>query len=102
EKLNEIGLPVSKPYALGRNSKSEYGLITSFDGTPLPFECIEIRNIREMANLMARVHKTEISQINRHIPKHEDFIGYFFQITEEHSDISHLIQEILKGITISS
>jgi len=102
EKLNEIGLPVSRPFALGRNINGEYGLITSYDGMPLPFEGIEIGHMKAIANLLVRVHKSNTFEFDRHIPKHDDFIRYFFHLTEEHADIDKLIQVILRGITVNT
>ncbi|MDF2645876.1 MAG: phosphotransferase enzyme family protein, partial [Paenibacillus sp.] len=98
--LREIGLSVPKPYGWGRNSKGEYILFTSYDGKPLPFDNIESSSIYAIANLLVSIHSFKICSLEEHLPRFDDFIDYFFPGNEVHSDISGLLQEILKDIEI--
>jgi aminoglycoside phosphotransferase (APT) family kinase protein len=98
--LIEIGLSLSKPYNWGRNSKGEYILLTSYDGMPLPLDIIENSSMQAIANLLVRIHSFKFCSFEQHIPKYDDFIGYFFPGNEVHSDILGLLQEILKDIEI--
>lgn len=96
-KLREIGLPVSKSYACGRNSIGQYILLTSYDGKPLSsLDKIELSIMREIANLLLKIHNSAVSSLKEHIPKFDDFVGYFFPYIAEHADISKALNEILK------
>ena len=101
-KLGEAGLSVSKAYALGRNIYGEYGLITSYDGLPMPFGSIEIGNMQAIANHLVRIHSTDITQLIDDIPKYDDFLGYFFSLNGDHADIANLLQNILQDVTLKT
>jgi hypothetical protein len=100
EKLHEMGLSVSKPYAWGRNSKGEYILITSYDGKPLPFDNIESGSMKAIANLLVKIHNARICFLEECTPKFDDFVSYFFPGITEHTDITVVLQKILKVIEI--
>jgi aminoglycoside phosphotransferase (APT) family kinase protein len=103
EKLIAVGIPVSKPYACGLNSNKEFVLLTSYDGEPLPTDITEVGSIKAIAKLLVEIHKFEPSLLENNISKIEDFQSYFFPIAKgNHTDITELVNKILKSIEIKT
>lgn len=103
EKLNRLGIPVPKAYALGRNSQGEYALLTNYAGTPLPYDRFVVEDMEAIANLLAQIHKSATTSLERFIPSY-DLVPYFFShsLDAEHSDIADLLQDILQEITLTN
>lgn len=87
--LSERGVAVSKPVGWGINPEGYKVLLTGFDGTPI--HKMNTRKMKELASLLAKIHKIRVEEIgNIQLPKY-NFIGYFFPEAKEQSDISNVL-----------
>ncbi|NGP57418.1 aminoglycoside phosphotransferase family protein [Paenibacillus thiaminolyticus] len=88
------GLPVSKPYGWGLDRDENSVLLTSFDGSPI--EKANQPLLKALAEMLTRLHRIPLQDIDEFaLPKH-DFISYFYPGIEEHVDLRDVLVQLVE------
>lgn len=92
--LSERGLAVSKPLGWGNDLSGNMVMLTTFDGTPV--HKVNDKKMKDLANILSRIHKTQAEEIeNITLPKY-DFIEYFFPEGRDHTDIYNAVVSLVQ------
>ncbi|WP_339317575.1 phosphotransferase [Paenibacillus sp. FSL R10-2734] len=90
--LFERGVAVSRPVGWGIDPNGDKVLLTSFDGTPI--HKVNDKKMKELANILAKLHQIHIEELEHiELPKY-DFIDYFFPEAREHADLNHAVTSL--------
>ncbi|GIP37376.1 hypothetical protein J31TS4_06560 [Paenibacillus sp. J31TS4] len=91
--LASAGLPVSRPVGWGTDEQGRGALLTSDDGYPV--RQVESGQVRELAGMLAAVHRTQIELENeRHFPRF-GFVDYFFPSLAAHPDLQEAVETLV-------
>ncbi|MFC4778229.1 phosphotransferase family protein [Paenibacillus sp. GCM10023252] len=93
--LFEQGVAVSRPLGWGVDGENHPVLLTPDDGIP-PAE-VKLKQVRELAQLLSRVHRADVSRFLQPLPAY-DFIPYFFPGIEYYDDLKERLDSLFSKV----
>ncbi|MEK5163858.1 aminoglycoside phosphotransferase family protein [Paenibacillus sp. FSL R5-0527] len=97
--LYNRGISVSKPYGWGIDADNNQVLLTSYDG--MPVSKINKNNLRNLARMLAEVHKFRLDGSDSLLIPRYDFIQYFFPSIEMHEDLNRILMNVINMTELS-
>ncbi|RRJ65185.1 aminoglycoside phosphotransferase family protein [Paenibacillus oralis] len=91
--LYNRGISVSKPYGWGVDADNNQVLLTSYDG--MPVSKINKNKLKNLARMLAEVHKFRLNDNDSLLIPRYDFIHYFFPSIETHEDLNRTLMNVI-------